>query len=117
MKVIYNKCFGGFGLSIEAKKELAKCLHPNAEVKVVEDKYGFEYVKIDEEYFDDDLPRHSKLLVNMFEKYGSDWMSGRHADLEIHELSRNKYIIEEYDGLERVVELNDIKWIEIKTDE
>ncbi len=116
MKVIYNDCYGGFGLSIEATKELAKQLHPDAEIKVIENKYGFKYVKIDEEYFSDDLPRHSKLLVDMFEKHGSDWMSGRHANLEIHELSGNKYIIKEYDGAEEVVEPSDIEWIEVDGD-
>ena len=57
-----------------------------------------------------DYPRHDPELVKTVEDLGSK-ASGSHAHLNIKELKGNRYIIDEYDGNERVVEPDDINWI------
>ena len=60
-----------------------------------------------------DYPRHDPELVKTVEDLGSE-ANGSHAHLRIKELRGNRYIIDEYDGYERVVEPDDIKWITVE---
>lgn len=55
-------------------------------------------------------PRHDPELVKTVEDLGSE-ANGSHAHLRIKELKGNRYVIDEYDGSERVVEPDDINWI------
>ena len=55
-------------------------------------------------------PRHDPELVKTVEDLGSE-ANGSHAHLKIKELKGNRYVIDEYDGSERVVEPDDINWI------
>lgn len=57
-----------------------------------------------------DYPRHDTELVKTVEDLGSE-ANGSHAHLKIKELKGNRYVIDEYDGHERVVEPGDINWI------
>ena len=57
-----------------------------------------------------DYPRHDPELVKTVEDLGSE-ANGSHAHLKIKELKGNRYVIDEYDGSERVVEPGDINWI------
>lgn len=54
--------------------------------------------------------RHDPELVKTVEDLGSK-ANGSHAHLKIKELKGNLYVINEYDGCERVVEPDDINWI------
>ena len=58
----------------------------------------------------EETPRHDSALVQAVEELGDD-AGGSVSKLCIHEISGRKYIIDAYDGLETVVEPDDIKWI------
>ena len=60
-----------------------------------------------------DYPRHDPELVKTVEDLGSE-ANGSHARLKIKELKGNRYVIDEYDGSERVVEPDDINWITVE---
>lgn len=95
MKVVYNNCFGGFSLSKEAidwYKELTG-------------KLG--------EICDSDISRHDPALVKVVETL-REKANGYLADLRVKEIKSNKYRIEEYDGMEEVVEPDDIEWVEVE---
>ena len=55
-------------------------------------------------------PRHDPELVKTVEDLGLE-ASGSHALLKIKEIKGDRYIINEYDGRERVVEPDNINWI------
>lgn len=55
-------------------------------------------------------PRHDPELVKTVEDLGLE-ASGPHALLKIKEIKGDRYVINEYDGCERVVEPDDINWI------
>ena len=93
VKVVCNDCYGGFSLSKEAIKWLAE---RGVETGVYSD-----------------LPRHHPLLVQCVEELGDD-ADGDMASLYVHTLKGNKYIIKEYDGLERAVEPDYIQWIVVE---
>jgi len=87
MKVVINKCHGGFGLSEEAEnkyKELAGISDPNLYSRII--------------------ARNDEHLIAVVELMGSGaW--GKYAELKIVEVPDDiKWYIEEYDGLEWVAE-------------
>lgn len=90
-KVVYNTCYGGFGLSELALRWLMN--------------HGFN----GDAYL---IERHNPLLVQCVEELG-DEAGNDYSELAIAEISGNKYIIEDYDGAETVIEPDDITWIEI----
>lgn len=55
-------------------------------------------------------PRHDPELVKTVEDLGSE-ANGTSALLKIKEIKGDRYVINEYDGNERVVEPDDINWI------
>ena len=95
-KVVYNVCFGGFGLSKTA-------------IKWLKDK-GLDVPL----YGDREIPRHDPLLVECVETLG-DEACGDFADLCVKTISENMYYIDEYDGSESVVTPNSMRasWIKI----
>jgi len=82
-KVVLNRCYGGFGLSAKAKRELglSQC-----------DQYR--------------ISREDPKLVEVIEKLGkASW--GTYAELEIVEIPEDvEYEIFDYDGIETVVEIS-----------
>ena len=90
-KIVYNKSFGGFSLSPLAREALQK-------------------LGINDEY---EVQRHDSRLVEVIEKLGG-FANGPFANLDIWYLKGKKYIIEEYDGKESVIEPEDLKWVEVK---
>lgn len=81
MKVVINRCFGGFGLSDEAEKIL-----------------GDTYSRYNSS-------RTCPALVAVVEKLGSKRASGRFAELEVVEIPDGiKWHIDEYDGNEEIHE-------------
>ena len=81
-KVVYNACYGGFGLSEKAQKLLN-------ELKGEEVDYY-------------DLPRHDKDLVAVVEELGSE-ANSMFASLRIATINSDRYRISEYDGWEQVI--------------
>lgn len=93
MKVVYNNCYGGFGLSKEAKKRYAE-------------------LKGDPDYFKrfspHDLDRADPILVQVVEEGKA---SGCLASLSIDDVpSGSKWRIDEYDGNESVMLISDYEW-------
>lgn len=86
MKVAVNKCFGGFGLSEEAYKELG----------IERDSYGYEYRD----------KRTDPELISVIEKLG-DKANGQYAQIEIVEIPDGiAWEINEYDGIETIHEVH-----------
>ena len=91
-KVVYNTCYGGFGLSDEAVARLKELGST-----------------INDTYLPWEFPRHDLLLVQVVEELGdkaNTWAS----KLRIAEVS-GPYRIEKYDGAETVCEPGDYDWI------
>ena len=84
MKIVLNKCYGGFGLD----EELAE-------------KYGIDEWSVD---------RSDAKLIELVEKYGED-AGGSHSELEIVEIpdEATDWEIDEYDGFESVIYVVDGK--------
>lgn len=83
VKVVINKCYGGYSLSKEA------CNMLSALTGSPVDRF-------------DHMPRHDLNLVLVVETLGEK-ASGDFAKLEIREIEGRSYIIDEYDGMENVV--------------
>ena len=116
-KIVYNGCFGGFGLSESAVRRYL-------EIKGIpfteeESEFSFRGVRFrigtsvtgDPEYFYDfDLERTDPALVQVVEELG-DEASGDCAELCIRELEPGtKYRLQEYDGSEWIETEADILW-------
>lgn len=80
MKLVINKCFGGFGISDSA-----------AEILGI-DEYDF-------------IDRDDENLIALIDEKGSEFVSGSFAKLKIVEIpdAYTDYTIDEYDGMERVI--------------
>lgn len=86
MKVVLNKCYGGFSLSTEADKIL----------------------NLTRRY---DTDRTDERLIALIEKHGSKWVSGTYAHLAIVDIPDRctDWEINEYDGYEDVTYVVDGK--------
>ena len=126
MKIVINRCYGGFGLSKEAMMRYAELkgltLYHEREFrcdhyyKVPADMYKrlyeeaqetHSYGEINGLYFSDrDIERNDPLLVQVVEELGHlSW--GDHAELKVVEIPDGvRWEISEYDGMERVEEIH-----------
>lgn len=125
MKIVINKCFGGFGLSEKAmvayaaRKGIAlypdsKTLHtvywtiPDFPAEVRYRDPGYEaYSKAYSEHTmcDRDIDRDDPDLVAVVEQLGSQEASDRYAELEVVEIPDGvEYEISDYDGREHIAE-------------
>ena len=100
MKIVINKCFGGFRLSQKALQELQKC---NDKLVDESDGSGI-FHDSGELYASEDLERNNPDLIRIIEQLGSE-ANGYSAELTIVEIPDNvKWVIMEYDGQEWVAE-------------
>lgn len=91
VKIVYNACYGGFGLSDEALDLYEKLSGKRPE-------------------WHDDFVRHDPHLVAVVEQLG-ERANSRYSNLCIAEVpSGTSYRIDEYDGLESVMTINDYEW-------
>lgn len=129
MKIVINKCYGGFNLSYQACMRYAELSGFKLYAWVNHghdfDSY-FPYVPSDKEPFiiyyttkplttdgkmmDDsywsggDIERHDPILLQVVEELGS-LVNSRVSDLRIVDIPDDiEYVIEEYDGLEHIAE-------------
>jgi hypothetical protein len=133
MKVVINKCYGGFGLSHEAMLRYAEIKG----ITVYPEESGYGFVKYytvpvhqrtpevvgvwhelplaerqrlndqwrSERINDLEIPRNDDALVQVVEELGSKKASGRFAELKIVNIPDGiDWEVDEYDGLETVVE-------------
>jgi len=85
MKIVINKCYGGFSLSKEVYEEMG----------LNYDGYGFAM----------DIERDDPKLVEAVEKVGLRNSSGSMADLEIVEIPDGvEWELDDYDGIESIHE-------------
>jgi len=96
IKVVYNACFGGFGVSDKAIKRMAELGHKGA-TEALEKPYSFGGKK----YYPLRVERHDPLLVQVVEELG-DEASDNLARLKIATIDGDRYRIDEYDGNESV---------------
>jgi hypothetical protein len=108
-KIVYNTCFGGFGLSDRAIRRYLELR--GGEITTETDEYGNTHFFLNGESFDEyDISRADPILARVVEELGSA-ASGHTAALRIRELPvGTQYCIEEYDGLERVVTIDEYVW-------
>jgi len=91
MKVVINQCYGGFGLSKQAKTRYATLKD------IDETTYFVEHSGLG-------IERTDPVLIQMIEELGKR-ANGFFAELKIVEIPDDiKWTIEEHDGMERVVE-------------
>jgi len=110
IKVVCNRCFGGFSISRKCAEHMAQLGSEEAKELlkiVVEDDYW---------HAGWDGDRHDPILVKAVLELGPD-ADGDCADLRVVELEGDRYIIDEYDGIESVVEPSDINWIVVQSTE
>jgi hypothetical protein len=116
-KIVYNACFGGFGLSHKAIMrygELANLnlLYVPGEHSVAWDnRYYKDGIQDDEHYFSDrDISRTDPFLAQVVEELGNE-ANDSYSELAIRELEPGtKYRIDEYDGSERVITVDEYHW-------
>jgi len=105
MKVVINRCFGGFSISKEAAELMAEmgCERAKKELQETKDSeqfYGYGIV----EGMPDGYDRTSKYLVAAVEKLGNK-ASGKLANLKVVEIPDDvEYEIDDYDGSESIHE-------------
>lgn len=92
ISIVINKSYSCFSLSEKAEQWLKD--------RGLEFKYYF------------DIPRHHPLLIQCIKELGIE-AEGKFAKLEIVNINSDRYIIKEYDGYEKVITPEDIKWINV----
>ena len=87
MKIVINRCFGGFGLTAQAKKLYAEAKGVSVE-----------------EFYDWEIERNDPDLVRIVEELG-DSAGDAYASLKVVDIPDDvEWYIHEYDGLEEVYE-------------
>lgn len=99
MKVVINKCYGGFSLSKEACEMYAKA--KGISVGEWNDTWGFYEGG---QFYDREIPRNDPVLVDIVEQLRNK-ASGGCAELSIVEIPDGvDWCVEEYDGKEWIAE-------------
>jgi len=112
-KIVYNACYGGFGLSEAAMRRYAELKVWGFKIEQYDEHNARHYMidnegnEIDEYDLND---RADPVLVQVVEELG-DAANTLYSDLRIRELpAGTKYRIDEYDGVETVMTIDDYYW-------
>jgi len=97
-KVVINSCYGGFGLSEDAKR-LFNQIQIDRKIPVT----------VWDEIWVGDIPRHHPILIQVVELLG-DAAGSDYSSLEVVEIPGNQYRISEYDGYESVQTPENMMW-------
>lgn len=93
-KIVYNACFGGFGLS----------------QKAIDRYWELKGEPMPESWWDKNVDRADPVLVQVVEELVGE-ADGAYADLRIRELPAGTlYRIDEYDGSETVMTQDEYEW-------
>lgn len=115
MKVVYNACYGGFGISDAGMMRYAEIkgikLYPEPNRLFT---MFWTSPQIEERQRDSishrDIARNDPALVQMVEELGQA-ANGHFAELKITDVpSGERYRIDEYDGSEEVMTVDDYDW-------
>lgn len=111
IKVVYNSCYGGFGLSNEAKDRMVELGYEMELNPSYDPRPGVDWYNRTQKYkiYDGDIPRHNPILVQVVEELGEK-AGDEFAKLAIEEVY-GPYRITEYDGYETVETLGGCDWI------
>ena len=102
MKIVINRCFGGFGLSTEAHALIANRKGWQHACDDWDKDYW--YSEPGKAVYENDLLRYDPDLVAAVETLGAD-ANGRYSELKIVDVPDEvDWYIHEYDGLEEVRE-------------
>lgn len=112
-KVVYNACHGGFALSKLAAVWLAGAGLEEAVVWLAEESP--EESGWSRHFYPHTLARHSQLLIECIESLGPAAAGTAYSDLRMTDV-HDVYRIEEYDGLETVVQPDEYNWISAVSD-
>ena len=135
MKVVINKCYGGFGLSKEAcqrywelqGKEVwiedndwgfnvwlvppeERVVQGNWKTMTQDERIAYNRKRSEQTWDSDGVDRHDPILVQVVEELG-DKANGMCAELAIAEVCADCYRIDEYDGFESVETPESYDWI------
>ena len=100
-KIVYNACFGGYGLSEAAVMRYAEIKGINISLSEAIAAWSFSVY---------DIERTDPALVQVVEELG-EAANGRSAALRIVEVPAGTlYRIDEYDGVESVMTQDDYEW-------
>jgi hypothetical protein len=107
MKLVINRCYGGFGLSREGilhARAISKCPTWGG-VTLKGDVYTDSGKTLDRDFGHvSDVERHDPILVRVVEELGAT-ADGAFAKLKVVEIPDGiEYEIDDYDGMERVAE-------------
>lgn len=136
VRVVYNSCYGGFGLSREACKRYWELqgkevwiedgkfetsftvwlVPPKERVKqknwssmTQDERIAYNKKYSEQTWYNRNVSRHDPILVQVVEELGEK-ANGDYAKLAIAEVS-GQYYIDEYDGSESVQTPNNMNWI------
>jgi hypothetical protein len=88
-RIVINRCYGGFGLSNQAAKRYRELA----------------WIPEEELFWTYDIPRDSKILLQVIAELGVVKASGPHAELKVIEVPDGvKWHIADYDGMEHIAE-------------
>jgi hypothetical protein len=88
-RIVINRCYGGFGLSNLAAKRYRELA----------------WIPEEELFWTYDIPRDSKILLQVIDELGVEKTSGPHAELKVVEVPEGvKWHIADYDGMEHIAE-------------
>lgn len=104
MKVVINRCYGGFGLSHEAIMRYAE-LKGFENFRFEEGGTFSNYYFIGEEgFYISDIERTDPILIQVVEELGND-ANTKHSDLRIVKIPDDiSWEISDYDGIEKIQE-------------
>jgi hypothetical protein len=108
-KIVYNACYGGFGLSDEAIEMYLQL--KGFKYTKTPDRWGAHYtVEGDSHFYNRDIDRADPILAQVVEMLGEK-ACGEFAKLKIEDLPKGTlYRITEYDGYESIETKEDLDW-------
>ena len=108
-KIVYNACYGGFGLSDKAVQRYSDLTG----LGLTHHKpylLGHWELPNGDYWYDTDLSRSDPILVQVVEELGEE-ANGDYAKLAFREVEPGtKYRIDEYDGMESVMTSDEYVW-------